>query len=255
MIRTATPADLPALRELFGRANDGPYELERVAEEKCFGDGIAGPPTVRIYGDFLGASVTCGKWLRILIVDRDARGRGIGSALLGDSQATVIAAEPGNYFTPGVPENLAPFFQRRGFTEKAHTWNLHTVLAPAAQPRNCATAQPNDRILDFIEREFGRIWRFECTRAEGIVIHEDHGVITGFAAYEANNRGLGSFGPVGVAKSMRGTGIGRDLTLAALHELHTLGYSRAVIPWTDALEFYRKVCGAEVERRFLTFTR
>ena len=80
MIRIATREDLTPLRELFGRANDAPYDLAAVAEEKCFGDGVAGRPITRVYersGRILGAAVTCGRWLRILAVDRDARRQGI----------------------------------------------------------------------------------------------------------------------------------------------------------------------------------
>jgi len=253
MIRTATRDDLPSLRALFARANDAPYALDVVAEEKCFGDGIAGAPTVRVYGDFDGVAVTCGEWLRILIVDRSARRRGIGSALLADSNATVIAAEPGNYFMPGVlasDEQTLAFFRKRGYTEKARTWNLDVKL-DLDPPRNRITAQPRNRTLDFIEREFGKIWRFECSRADTILTSDDNGAITGFATYEANNRGLGVFGPTGVMKSMRGRGLGRDLLLAALADLRSLGYERAIIPWTDAIEFYRKSCGAEPAHQFV----
>ncbi|HJQ39235.1 MAG TPA: GNAT family N-acetyltransferase [Thermoanaerobaculia bacterium] len=247
MIRTATREDLPALRTLFARANDAPYPLDAVAEEKCFGEGIAGEPVVRVFGDFEGAAVTCGKWLRILIVDRPARRRGIGSALLEDANAQVIAAEPGNYFLPGVLPHDVPFFTKRGYVEKARTWNLHVNLPPAA--RRPLPASPH--VFDFIEQTFGKIWRFESARASGIVTREENGEITGFAAYEANNRGLGTFGPTGVTPSMRGRGLGRELLLDALAALRELGYERAVIPWTDALEFYRKSCGAEPAHEFV----
>lgn len=254
MIRTATRDDLPSLRALFARANDAPYALEAVTEEKCFGEGIAGAPVVRVFGDFEGAAVTCGKWLRVLIVDRDARGKGIGSALLKDANAHVIAAEPGNYFLPGVLPQHLPFFQKQGYVEKARTWNLLWTAAASPPLLKAAAQPPQSKVLDFIEQNFGRIWRFESSRATGIVTTEDHGAITGFAAYEANNRGLGTFGPTGVAKSLRGRGIGRELLLAALAELRALGYERAVIPWTDALEFYRKSCGAEPTHEFVTLT-
>ena len=253
MIRTATRDDLPALRALFARANDAPYALDAVAEEKCFGEGIAGPPTVRIFGDFLGASVTCGKWLRILLVDRDARRQGIGSALLSDANAQVIFAEPGNYFTPGVLATDAgalAFFHKHGYAEKTRTWNLEADLT-SLPPRNRATAQPRNRTLDFIEHHFGKIWRFESSRAVGIVTREQNNEITGFAAYEANNRGLGTFGPTGVAKPMRGRGIGRELLIDALAGLRALGYDKAIIPWTDAIEFYRKSSLAEVAHEFV----
>src|SRR3954453_12454745 len=105
MIRAATRADLSRIAELFATANDAPYDLVRVAGEKCFGPGMSGDPEVRVFGDFAGVSVTCGKSLRILAVDRSQRRRGIGSALLVDAEsrgARTVAVEAGNFFTPGI---------------------------------------------------------------------------------------------------------------------------------------------------------
>lgn len=273
-IRTAWPHDLPALRELFARANDAPYDLVAVAEEKAFGEGVAGKPYVRVFeedGVLHGAAVTCGRCLRLLIVDRGARRRGIGTALVADAEAhgaNVIAAEPGNYFTPGVlmtDETARGFFRGRGYIETRWTCNLDVALngsAPAeslegiVRPRH----EDADRVLEFVEREFGRIWRFEAAKAfereiPPAFICEEDGEITGFAVHDVNNRGLGFFGPTGVAKSLRGRGFGCRLLLASLGDLHRLGYSRAVIPWTDALEFYRKCSGAEPAHRFVALAK
>src|SRR4051812_10601648 len=100
-MRTATRDDLPLLRELLARSNNTPYDLAAVVEEKCFGAGVAGEPVVRIIDD-VGVAVTCGRFLRILAVDPAHRRGGIGSALLRDASPSVIVAEAGNYFTPGV---------------------------------------------------------------------------------------------------------------------------------------------------------
>ena len=256
MLRTASSADLPALRELFARANDAPYDLAAVAEEKCFGAGIAGAPVVRVAegdGRVVGAAVTCGKWLRILAVDRAHRGRGVGTALLRDSGATVIAAEPGNYFVPGVLESQAGFFAKRGYREKARTWNLEVDPRGFDVPQRVHPATDRERALAFIEHEFGRIWRFESAKAPTIFIEEHEGEIAGFAAHEANNRGLGFFGPTGVRKDLRGRGIGCRLLQSSLADLRRLGYQNVVIPWTDALEFYDKCCGAKPAHQFLSF--
>jgi N-acetylglutamate synthase-like GNAT family acetyltransferase len=265
VIRTATIDDLPALRTLLASANDAPYSLPAVAEEKCFGHGIAGAPNARVFeesGVIRGVAVTCGKWLRVLAVDRDTRHRGIGTALCNDSSATVIFAEPGNYFTPGVllaDEETRAFFKGRGFEETQTTWNLdvdlHGIEGSATRP----TREDAGRVLAFVEREFGRIWRFEAAKAferdlPPAFIAEEEGEIAGFAVHDVNNRGLGFFGPTGVAKSMRGKGIGCRLLLASLADLRRLGHPRAVIPWTDALEFYRKCCGATPAHRFVALT-
>jgi GNAT superfamily N-acetyltransferase len=281
LIRTATIADLEPLRDLLARANDTPYDLGAVAEEKCFEAGVEGEPRVRVYGDFDGVAVTCGKYLRILAVDRHKRRRGLGSALLDDSEATVAFAEGGNYFSPGVyaeDDNTVNFLTNRGWRETARTWNLvadqrRPGFSPAMDTLaedSRAEARPTlthralhtdrDRVLEFIEREFGRIWRFEVARAFAcdvppLFITEESGAITGFAAHDINNRGLGFFGPTGVARSMRGRGLGRQLLLASLADLRAMGYARVIIPWTDALEFYAKSCGATPLHRFVTLVR
>jgi GNAT superfamily N-acetyltransferase len=263
MIRNATREDLPALRDLFSRANDTPYDVAVVAEEKCFGDGIAGAPVTRIMeeeGEIIAAAVQCGKWLRVLVVDREHRRRGLGSQLIGD--ATVIAAEPGNYFVPGVPmrdEGARAFFRARGFREGAVTWNLDVALGTFQQPDGVERVD-DESVLDFVEREFGRIWRFEAAKAFGrdippAFVTEENGAMTGFAVHDVNNRGLGWFGPTGVSKSMRGRGLGGKLLLASLTDLQRLGYEKAIIPWTDALDFYRKVCGAIPAEQFIAFTK
>jgi N-acetylglutamate synthase-like GNAT family acetyltransferase len=264
MIRTAALQDLDALRDLFARSNDSPYDLPAVAEEKCFGDGIAGAPVTRVFereGKIIGAAVSCGKWLRILAVDRDARRQGIGTALLGEE--SVIFAEPGNYLTPGVLMTdvaTRAFFAARGFVETQVTHNLEVDLTDVDSQATRPTHADAARVLAFVEREFGRIWRFEAAKAferevPPVFIAEENGQITGFAVHDVNNRGLGFFGPTGVLKSMRGRGVGCRLLLASLADLRRLGYARAVIPWTDALEFYRKCCGAQPAHRFVAFTK
>ncbi|HET8775106.1 MAG TPA: hypothetical protein VFP80_14995 [Thermoanaerobaculia bacterium] len=267
MIRTASPDDLPALRALFARANDAPYDLAAVAEEKCFGPGVAGEPSVRVWGDVEGAVVTCGRYVRVLAVGRDARRRGIGSALLRDAQergARVIAAEAGNYFTPGIvdtDEASTRFLKNRGYAETASTHNLDVATR---RPDDSSTRRPTPeeapRVLAFVEQHFGRIWRFEAAKAfdtaiPQMFITEEQNAITGFAAYDVNNRGLGFFGPTGVVKELRGRGIGCRLLLASLAGLGRLGYARAVIPWTDAFDFYRKCSGAEPAHRFIAFAK
>jgi mycothiol synthase len=280
VIRTATLADLDRLRALLTRANDAPYDLGAVAEEKCFGDGIAGAPVARVYGDFEGVAVSSGRHLRILAVAPEARRRGIGSTLLADAEArgvSVVAAEAGNYFTPGVWEGdggAVAFFRAHGYVEKGATWNLEATLADLwsgvrSRPPVPGEAEPHDarvrraapdeapRVLSFIEEHFGRIWRFEAARAFDfdpvrMFVTDD---LSGFAVHDVNNRGLGFFGPTGVVPAMRGRGLGCALLRASLADLARLGYARAVIPWTDALDFYRKCSGAEPAHRFLTLAR
>ena len=270
MIRDASVQELSRVRALLARANDAPYDLVKVAEEKCFGDGFEGRPAARVFGDFEGIAVTCGKHLRILAVDPAHRGRGVGTELLRDAEsrgAIVIAAEPGNYFTPGVSEAVAGFLRKRGYVETART---QTLLCHSEPPQD-GEESPSRRgsfavyaaqddttraaVLHFIEKNFGAIWRFEAGKGSTIFAIEDEGEIAGFATHDANNKGLGFFGPTGIADSHRHRGLGRQLLLASLADLRRLGYDRAVIPWTDAIEFYRKACGARIDHRFVILRR
>ena len=274
-IRTAWPHDLPALRLLFERSNHAPYDLSLVAAEKCFGAGVSGPPVTRLlerHGRVEGAAVTCGHWLRLLAVLPEARRQGVGTALLRDAEsrgASIIAAEAGNYFTPGVvmsDEASRAFFHARGYIETRWTTNLEVSLpAPGrAGERSELLRRPDhsaaDRVLEFVQHEFGRIWTFEVAKAferdlPPAFIAEEEEKIVGFAVHDINNSGLGFFGPTGVASHLRGRGIGRKLLMESLADLARMGYERAVIPWTDALDFYRKSCGAEPAHRFVAFAK
>ena len=248
-----------AIRDLLVRSNSTPYDIARVAEEKVYGNGYLGQPVVRVHGDYAGVSVTCGKYLRLLAVDPAHRGRGIGTALLREAEsrgASVVAAEPGNYFTPGIIDTdqaTLAFFRKRGYAQTAATQNL-TAATGDRRPAT-VTSGGRERVLEFIERNFGPIWRFEAAKAETIFHIDVDGEIAGFAAQEANNRGLGVFGPTGVGQAFRGRGLGRDLLLASLAELRRLGFDGAIIPWTDAIEFYRKSCEAQVAHRFVIMRR
>src|ERR1043166_9001312 len=187
-VHTATPDDLPRLRELFAEANDTPYDLVRVAEEKCFGPGVSGAPVVTVFGDFLGCAVTCGKYLRLLAVRPSHRRQGIATQLLRDAYgrgARVVGAEGGNYFTPGVPITLSGFFERFG-QKTAETQNLicgtggaRRVPLPDANVAAASIASVGAHsvrplVLEFIRKEFGAIWHFEASNARSLQRSEEH---------------------------------------------------------------------------------
>ena len=254
-VHTVNRDALPGLQELFAHANDTPYDLVAAAEEKCFEDGVAGAPVVTVYGDFLGCSVTCGQYLRLLAVHREHRHRGIGTELVREAYgrgARIVGAEAGNYFTPGAPVALSGFFERFG-RKTAETQNLIAVTPSVSEGPGRADGATRDRVLEFVRKEFGKIWHFEASKTDAIHYVEHNAEIAGFAAHSANNRNLGFFGPTGIAKHLRGRGYGARLLLASLADMRAHGHATAIIPWTAALEYYRKICGATVHERFATF--
>jgi GNAT superfamily N-acetyltransferase len=246
--------------DLLERANETPYDIARVAEEKLFGPGLHGDPVIRVHeehGKLLGISVTSGSVLRLIAVDPEHRRRGIGSRLL---HGRVAFAEAGNYFTPGVIESdtaTRAFFAKHGFIEEQWTSNLETTQLPESIPAGVqrVSEATRERVLAFVASHFGPAWRFECQNAGSrLFFIERDGEIAGFAAHDATNRGLGFFGPTGVAESMRGRGLGTLLLHASLADFRTMGYTRVVIPWTEAIDFYAKACAARVTHRFVTMS-
>ena len=70
------------------------------------------------------------------------------------------------------------------------------------------------------------------------------GRVVGFGAYECTHRSF--FGPVGVAESERGCGIGKALLLVCLRGLREMGYAYGIIGGAGPTEFYERAVGATV---------
>jgi GNAT superfamily N-acetyltransferase len=108
-------------------------------------------------------------------------------------------------------------------------------------------------ILDFVKGNFPDApgWVSECEYAllnnpVSCFIAVKGRELAGFACYDAAARGF--FGPLGVKKAYRKSGIGRYLLKRTLLSMKEAGYAYAVIGWAaeDAAEFYRKTVNASV---------
>jgi mycothiol synthase len=273
VFREASEHDLPAIRQLLTRANDTPWDLARVAPEKCFGAGPKEKPVSIVAeeaGGLVGIATATSNDLRLLAVLPDRRREGIGSdlfrrSLRSGSGRFAVYGEAGNYFLPGVPVSdcaSVSFFRRHRLHEEPEpAVNLllpieESSRIPSAIPDTVERGSPaeRDRILEFAASRFGSAWAFEVSRALEnspptlFVVRDGEGRIAGFSAHEANNRGLGFFGPMGVDPVQRGKGSGRALLLASLVDLRRMGYREAVISWAANAEFYEGVAGPA--RRF-----
>lgn len=269
-----------ALLALVVDASDAPYPLGPVAEEKVFGQGVGGPPEHLLHeqgGRLLGAAVVCGRFLRLLAVDRASRRHGIGSALLSRAEEAVrargertitVGGEPGNYFVPGVLASDADarrFFERRGYTVADEPQHLvadlgdlagrPTLAAPPGVVIERASQATRAAIEAFVSATFSEGWRFEVSHAFAapsppLFAAWRDGAVVGFSAHDVNNRGLGFYGPAGVHPAERGAGLGAALLRASLADLAARGHARTIIPWVSTVDFYRKVAGARVAERF-----
>lgn len=152
-------------------------------------------------------------------------------------------------------------------------WNLVVDLderfvfdAPGAAGVELSTEDGADeRVLAWIDDEFGGYWSSEARAGRNVVARRD-GAPVGFATFDARalqfrwlrglarEPGVGLFGPFGVAARERGDGLGTALLFRALGALRARGYDRALIGAVgdkSLLEFYARVAGARVAERFV----
>lgn len=283
-------ADLGAIQRLFAD-RCGLADAAVVAEETVFGaaPGRDGTDTLGAFeqAELVGLVAASGAWLRVLAVDPDARGRGVGTSLLAWAESGVAAggharcrtlAQPGNYLMPGVPEDdpeTMAWLERRGYEAGARNTNLWIDLVgnprvTPARARELAEAcrdrgyrvergQPGRgaELCAQVDRVFGPAWVFEVERALGgdpagvhLAVASGSGEVAAFAAHDGNNRGLGWFGPAGTFEAHRGKGLGAALLLACLIDVAEAGRERGVIAWIGPRAFYQKVAGVAGERHY-----
>jgi len=110
-------------------------------------------------------------------------------------------------------------------------------------------AMPPDkfRVLEFIEKEFGKGWASECdvsfsNKPVSCYIAVKDKKVIGFACYDSTAPDF--FGPLGVEEKFRKHGIGKVLLLKCLLAMKAKGYGYAIIGGAAVPEWYNKVCGA-----------
>lgn len=119
-------------------------------------------------------------------------------------------------------------------------------------------------LLAWIDDEFGGTWSSEAFAGRSVVARRGD-EIAGFATYDPKGlrfswlRGLGAhpevgiFGPFGVGRGFRKSGIGPDLLTAALARLRRCGYAQALIPAVGEeklVAYYVTNAGARVAESF-----
>jgi GNAT superfamily N-acetyltransferase len=263
-----------------------------VADEKLFdaGPGGAPRPLGAWEGDALvGVASVAANRIRVLAVRPDARGRGIGGALLEACDAAARAGgqaslrtldEPGNYLAPGIDERNAlaiGWLERRGWHRRPDVrenvlidvrGNPRVSAARAGELARAAAARgyvvrrarvDECALLAAVRAEFGGAWPFELERAfgfdpPGVHVALRNSAYCAFAAHDGNNRGLGWFGPTGTWPAHRGQGLGEALLVACLVDVAS-HHERCEVAWIGPRAFYDKVAGIAAERRFVVLSR
>ena len=96
--------------------------------------------------------------------------------------------------------------------------------------------EPNDRDLAWIDAEFNGFWSSEARGGFAFVASDPNGPV-GFVSVDRrqlrwpwlSENGAAIFGPIGVASSFRGRGVGTALARLGLGELRRRGFERATI--------------------------
>jgi phosphoribosylglycinamide formyltransferase-1 len=127
-------------------------------------------------------------------------------------------------------------------------------------------ARADDRLAAWIDWQFAPSWWSSEARAGEVwIAYDERGEIAGFAAFDARGLRLpwlrayhgqadvGIFGPYGVAREQRKTGLGEALLDVALCSLRAKRYARALIPavgFERLIAMYAARTGARVVDRY-----
>jgi GNAT superfamily N-acetyltransferase len=197
------------------------------------------------------------------------RGRGRRLAVLG--------SDPGHFF-PGVPvgTRALEFFAARGYRMRGDAYDLRRSLRGYCTPRAVTSAlaghpdveiRPLRRgeehaLLAFLDAHFPGRWRYDVGRflAGGGDVGDIVGLLRGgkvlgmahvfhpgskrigpSIAWTRGGAGAGGLGPMGLAESLRGRGLGLALLDRAIVRLAQLGVQEMVIDWTVLLDFYGRL--------------
>ena len=182
-----------------------------------------------------------------------------------------VANSPPNYTWSGLDPRYTSayvFLERRGYRRTREAFDMTCDLTA----REWDTADEEERLasegiavrragredlgpaLDHVRRHFPH-WAREvatCFRRDPISLHiaAESETVVGFSAYDANNLGMGWFGPMGTDPEYRKKGIGKVLLWRCLADQKRQGHKTAIIPWVGPLTFYYRHCGAVVSRIF-----
>lgn len=231
-----------------------------------------------------------GGWITILVVDPDARRRGIGGGLVTramdflrrrGARSVAVAGYPTAYFLPGVDPDAYPDGQRL-----LEAFGFQTVSRPVAMDLGMATyrtpdevrklhgtreregfaftvAEPGDlpEVIRFASTQFAPDWGQALRESvirfgrpdRTVIVREPGGSVVGFATYGAYRGLIERFGPFGVAESQRGRGLGTILLHWALTRMRGEGAHSAWFLWTGedtAAGRLYRAAGFAVTRRF-----
>jgi GNAT superfamily N-acetyltransferase len=262
-----------------------------VLEEKLLGSNgsRAGTTLVAWEGTRpVGLIAMAGRWIKLFAVDPERRGKGVGMTLLdlartwsrnrGGGGKLRFMDHPGNYLSPGLDVRETAgraWVEKHGFRLASENVNLRVPLVgnpkvtdgrgqelvEKAASRGYTVRRVGRRerelLLRLASEAFAAAWAFELGRAMdqdpvAVFAAFREGQPVAFAAHDANNTGLGWFGPAGTLTQHRGQGLGEALLIQCLLDVRDRPEG-GVIAWIGPREFYERASGAQEDRRFCVY--
>ncbi len=225
--------------------------------------------------------------LKAIVIATDIRRKGYGTLLLTEIAKRLKAIKikhivamcaPPDYWFSGVDVRHTPalfFLKTNKFRKRGQRINLSVDLtspnlaeSPVTRQGNYiysrATTQDKAELIAFVQKHHGiGSWPVETA----MVFENDP--VTNFIARDATTRELvgwathscsfvGSFGPTGVLKELRGQGIGGILLRWCMHDLMTtFKQKEMIIRWVtgNTVKFYSKAVGAYISQVFWVMRR
>lgn len=216
---------------------------------------VRGDPAVGVVATVAGDD---GAYLRLLVVDPEARGRGRGHALMraahadaraGGHTSITTGADAPFFLWPGVPSTdtaLLCLLERHHYTRVETNFDMTIDLATITDASyEHALAMPADRdeIATFMAKHWPN-WKAEVLRAldkGNLVIARDDEGISAFCAFEVNRAGF--LGPVAARPDVIGRGAGTPALVGALQELRARGRSSIEVTWVGPIVPYARLGG------------
>lgn len=223
--------------------------------------------------------------IKIMAVAPPYRCKGIGSQLLrafedrarecGAETVRTLDAIP-NYLMPGIDPRYTPatiLFERRGYTKLEENINMLAELenvdlstdaleakANAAGLEIRRAVQDDWSSLETMLKEHFPPWLAECAetfRNEPIslFVGVEGKKVVAFAAYDANNKNTGWFGPMGTDPAYRSHKLGEVTLKWCLRAIREQGHRASIIPWVGPIGFYSRTVGAFIDRVFWVYEK
>ncbi len=259
-------ADAGALAALCARALNDPPTADELTR------ALLVDPAVRVLGDPGVGVVACALdgtvgSIRLIVVDRPARRRGIGRTLVHEAETHLrqagatsfrVGGDAPRYLWPGVDVTelgLLALLEAAGYARGEAALNLEVPLhAPPPVPAEPPAEVTGDEVAAWCRTHWPH-WEVEFVAAAergGLTAAVDEHGIAALCARDVLRDGW--IGPVASRPDLVGRGAGRAPLLHALHALRVAGRTRAEIAWAGPLRPYLAV-GARPGRTFVVLRK